>query len=117
LQHTKGKQVSGNEDEEASGNEDEEASGNEDEYKDDGGNQDEDDVGGLVDEDKVSNLFRCCCIFRISHMILPTLAWRFYHPRTQNFTTQGHLIFTSKSHMILPDFLATALVLDNFLLN
>ena len=48
LQHTKGKQVSRNEDEEVSGNEDEEVSGNEDgevsrnedeEYKDDGGNQ------------------------------------------------------------------------------
>ncbi|OQU84778.1 hypothetical protein SORBI_3004G120233 [Sorghum bicolor] len=61
LQHTKGKQVSRNEDEEVSGNEDEEVSGNEDgevsrnedeEYKDDGGNQDEDDDGGHRDEDK-----------------------------------------------------------------
>jgi hypothetical protein len=38
LQHTKGKQVSRNEDEEVSGNEDGEVSRNEDEeYKDDGG--------------------------------------------------------------------------------
>ena len=88
LQHTKGKQVSRNEDEEVSGNEDGEVSRNEDEeYKDDGGNQDEDDDGGHQDEDKVSNLFRCCRISRISDFTIMSLI--FYQHWLGDFTSMA----------------------------